>query len=206
MRHWAFTVIVALLILGLDGPQLAQGARAVVIVHNRARLPNHQIADALGVVRRIYSRAGLDLTTLHANSESDNVLIDDLKIRIIVLSKEAARAFLYPPDTVGFTPRSEGRRARLAYILEDRVSAVSRGYNVRPEIVLGAAIAHEIGHMLLSRGHTSEGLMRAQFNQTDFRRIAAGELHFTEIEAADIRRPFPQSIVELRASADASKR
>lgn len=206
MRYWAFSVIVGLLMLGLDGPQLAQDGRAAVIVHNRARLPNHQISDALGVVRRIYSRAGVDLVAFHANSEPDNVLIDDLKIRIIVLSKEASSAFAYPPDAVGFTPRSEGRRARLAYILEHRVSAVSRGYNVQPAIVLGAAIAHEIGHMLLSRGHASEGLMRGQFNQTDFRRIAAGELHFTDIEAADIRRLFPQSIVDLRTSADASKR
>jgi hypothetical protein len=58
---------------------------------------------------------------------------------------------------------------------------------VAPWIVLGSAMAHEIGHMLLSGRHSQQGVMRASFNQADFRRIAAGDLAFTDSEAAGIR-------------------
>ena len=179
--------------LGLDDPQLAQGRRAAVELHNRARLPDYLISDALEVVRQIYSTSGVDLIWFHAGRQPSSLAVDDVKIRIIILSKDAANSIAYPLDAVGFTPLADGRHGRLAYILGHRVSDVSRGYHVQPAIVLAAAIAHEIGHMLLSRSHTSTGLMRAEFNQSDFRRIAAGELEFTNIEAAVIRRSFPQS-------------
>ncbi len=192
--------------LGLDNSQHAQGPRAAVVLHNRARLPNYLISDAQEIVSQIYSRSGVDLIWFHASGEPSSIPVDDVKIRIIILSKDAAHSIAHPPDAVGFTPSADGRQGRLAYILEDRVSAVSHGYHFQPAIVLGGAIAHEIGHMFLSRGHTPRGLMRAQFNQSDFRRLATAELQFTSIEAARIRRNFPKSVADLRASADGSKR
>jgi hypothetical protein len=206
MRHPTFSVIVAVLMLGLDETQRAQGLRAAVILHNRARLPHYLLSDAQEFVSQIYSRSGVDLIWFHASREPSSAPVDDVKIRIIILSKDAANSIAYPPDAVGFTPRADGRHGRLAYILGHRVLEVSRGYHAQPAVVLAGAIAHEIGHMLLSGGHTSTGLMRAQFNQSDFRRIATGELHLTSIEAADMRRAFAKSVIDLRASADPSKR
>jgi len=206
MRHQTFSVIVALLMLGLDEPQLAQGHRAAVVLHNRARLPHYLISHAQEVVSQIYSRSGVDLIWFYATREPSSIPVDDVKIQIIILSKDAAHSNAYPPDAVGFTPGADGRHGRLAFILGYRVLEVSRGYHVQPAIVLAGAIAHEIGHVLLSGGHTSTGLMRAQFNQSDFRRIATGELQLTSIEAADMRRAFAKSVIDLRVSADASQR
>ena len=205
MRHRTFSVIVTLLTLGLDDSQHAQGLRATVVLHNRARLPNYVISDAQEVVSKIYSRSGVHLTWFHASRPPSSIPVDDVKIRIIILSKDAAHSIACPPDAVGFTPGGDGRHGRLAYILGHRVLDVSRGYHAQPAIVLAGAIAHEIGHMFLSGVHTSTGLMRAQYDQSDFRRIGTGELQLTSIEAADIRRRFPESVDGLRASADASK-
>jgi hypothetical protein len=206
MRHRTFSVIVALLMLGLDDRQYAQGLRAAVELHNRARLPNYLISDAQEIVSQIYSRSGVDLIWFRASRKPSSIPVDDVKIRIIILSKDAANSIAPPPDAVGFTPSADGRHGRLAYILGHRVFDVSRGYHFQPAIVLAGAIAHEIGHMFLSRGHTPRGLMRAQYNQSDFRRLETGELQFTSIEAADIRRAFAKSVIDLRASADPSKR
>jgi hypothetical protein len=206
MRHRTFSVVVALLMLGLDRPQLAQGLRAAVVLHNRARLPDYLISEAQEVVSRIYSGSGVDLIWFHASREPNTVAVDEITIRIIILSKDAGTSIACLPDAVGLTPSADGRHGRLAYIFGHRVFEVSRGYYVQPAIVLAGAMAHEIGHMLLSGGHTSTGLMRAEFNQSDFRRIATGELQLTSIEAADIRRAFSKSVIDVRTSADASHR
>ena len=136
MRHQTLSVIVLLLMLGLDEPKLAQGLRAAVVFHNRAKLPNYLISDAQEVVSQIYSRSGVDLIWFHASAEPRSIPVDDVKIHIIILSKDAANSFGLPPDAVGFTPSADGRHGRLAYILEHRVSAVSRGYHFQPAIVL----------------------------------------------------------------------
>lgn len=194
MRHWTVSVIVALLMLGLDGPQLAQGLHAAVVLHNRARLPDYLISEAQEVVSRIYSGSGVDLIWFQASGEPNIAPANEVTFRVIILSKDAGASIAGLPDAVGLTPAADGRHGRLAYIFGHRVLEVSRGYYVQPAIVLAGAMAHEIGHMLLSGGHTSTGLMRAEFNQSDFRRIATGELHLTSIEAADIRRVLSKSV------------
>jgi hypothetical protein len=46
-------------------------------------------------------------------------------------------------------------------------------------VILGHAIAHEIGHVLLgSSEHSSSGLMRAQWNQANWHLASAGLLTF----------------------------
>jgi hypothetical protein len=69
-----------------------------------------------------------------------------------------------------------------------RVNAVSAGYHAATDVVLGAAIAHEIGHLLLPHdSHSKSGIMRAEWNQSDFRNAKSGGLLFTADQAAQIR-------------------
>jgi hypothetical protein len=53
--------------------------------------------------------------------------------------------------------------------------------------VLGAAIAHELGHLLLSKEHAQTGIMKASWNQSDFRKVRQGGLRFTAEQARLIR-------------------
>jgi len=77
----------------------------------------------------------------------------------------------------------------------------AKGYRILPGVVLGAAMAHEMGHMLLQSGHTATGLMRAEFNQADFRHIMSGELHLSLAEAATVRALLMTPPVNVRLSA-----
>jgi hypothetical protein len=46
--------------------------------------------------------------------------------------------------------------------------------------VLAAAIAHELGHMLLPDGmHAKQGIMAAPWTKEHFGRVSAGLLHFS---------------------------
>jgi hypothetical protein len=177
--------VIALLMLGIDAPLLAQRARAAAIVHNRARVSGDVMTDGRAIVDRIYARAGVELLWSHPSPKLTP--FDGPIIHIIIITSEDAARIGDPPDAIGFTPTSSSGRGMLAYIFEHRVRHVAKGYGVLPGVVLGAAIAHEMGHMLLQKGHTPTGLMRAEFNQADFRRIRRGELGFTAEEAIDLR-------------------
>jgi hypothetical protein len=59
----------------------------------------------------------------------------------------------------------------LATVYVDRAESVARGAGIDPRRVLGLAIAHEIGHVLLnSNSHAPSGLMRADWSRTELRR------------------------------------
>jgi len=54
--------------------------------------------------------------------------------------------------------------------------------------VLGAAIAHEVGHLLLgSAAHSGQGVMRATWEKEQLELASIGELVFTTEQAAKIR-------------------
>ena len=53
-------------------------------------------------------------------------------------------------------------------------------------VVLGAAIAHEIGHLLLGKAHSS-GIMSPRLGCPELRRAGRGELRFLPDEARRIR-------------------
>ena len=78
-------------------------------------------------------------------------------------------------------------RGRLAFVLINRVNKIAEGYGTAPSIVLGAAIAHELGHLLISKEHSKTGLMKAYFNQSDFRKARQRELRLTADQARHIR-------------------
>ena len=54
--------------------------------------------------------------------------------------------------------------------------------------ILGHAMAHETGHLLLwSKSHSSTGIMKASWSREDLREIAMGHLAFTFQEAEVMR-------------------
>ena len=89
-----------------------------------------------------------------------------------------------------------------AAVFVSRVRETAARY---PELVgvkeiMGCVIAHEIGHLLLhSNSHSSEGVMRADFRQTDLIRAVQRQLIFTPEERDTIQRnlinrePVPNS-------------
>ena len=52
--------------------------------------------------------------------------------------------------------------------------------------VLGAAMAHEMGHLLMLDAHSTTGIMRREWNQEDFRQAGHDNLSFTQAQAAEM--------------------
>jgi len=79
----------------------------------------------------------------------------------------------YANVTLGFAAPGTSE----ATILYDRVGKFSKRYGLKREVLLGYAIAHEVGHLLLPpNSHSPSGVMRANL---DLQRAAAKKLRFT---------------------------
>ena len=91
---------------------------------------------------------------------------------------------------MGRAARGAGR----AYIFYPRLEYAVRLRDRHVGMVLGAAIAHEVGHLLLSKsGHSNIGIMRQDLNLKSH--LPLGVLGFTPAQNADIRntlRMWPQ--------------
>jgi hypothetical protein len=73
-------------------------------------------------------------------------------------------------------------------IYYDRVLATALRYKHPPHDILAYAMAHEVGHVLLSApGHSSTGIMRPAWDGDDIRRIVGGSLSFTPAQTELIR-------------------
>jgi hypothetical protein len=91
--------------------------------------------------------------------------------------------------SMGFSlVRTAGAAPFLSTVYVDRVESVARVAGIDTRRVLGLAIAHEVGHVLLnSNSHSATGLMRADWSRTELRRKDAAAWHFLDAEAAHVR-------------------
>jgi hypothetical protein len=72
----------------------------------------------------------------------------------------------------------------LATIHADRVSWVASRAGITKAVLLGRAIAHELGHLLLGSGHTSAGVMRRSWTLSELRWPRPGDWQFTKEQVA----------------------
>jgi hypothetical protein len=69
-----------------------------------------------------------------------------------------------------------------------QVSAIAQSAVTDSAILLGRAVAHEIGHLLLGHpNHSRSGLMRAFWSQRELRGTRAADWHFSSLEATQMR-------------------
>jgi hypothetical protein len=88
------------------------------------------------------------------------------------------------PDTHG---------AKMVTVFHDQVEAVARRTGVARSELLGRALAHEVGHLLLGvRGHSRTGLMRAVWTDEELTRNRPEDWIFT----SDDREKLQQIVIE----------
>jgi len=122
---------------------------------------------------RIYRRGGVviewrDLT----------VVRDPSCLLLTVLLRDAVRVEAAKP-ALGTAPRGQRGSGRMSYVFLEPIVTLASLHGVDASLVLGAAIAHELGHLLLpGRDHTDEGLMRASWGGAEAKAANRGALRF----------------------------
>jgi hypothetical protein len=167
----------------------------VVVVDDRAKVSPAVLDDAETEAARIYRQAGLKTTwrtvpTLVEGTPSENRRppTPAFTVQLIIQPEFLGQPPRASEFLMGAAPPTMNECGGSVYVFFDQVAGASNVQRMEPYRVLGAVMAHEIGHRLLRHdGHSSEGLMHAPWNATDWAKASLGLLLFTPSEREAIR-------------------
>jgi hypothetical protein len=132
-----------------------------VRVRDEAHLRDRTVQDALMIAGGVYRRAGVSVRWL-PGSDADAAASDPV---ILLVPAATDTGFRVGDDSLGVARGVAGMRGTEAYIFLDRVREFAERGHIDTWIVLGCAIAHELGHLLLPvNAHASDGIMRAHWD------------------------------------------
>jgi hypothetical protein len=158
-------------------------ALAIRLVHAE-RVPAKVLRQAEATAGTMMASAGVHVTWVDCEVTSCATIeghwIQFVERRPAGLHAETAGyAVLHPP--------AEGM-AGYAVIAWSPLAALATEQDLDPGPLLGAAMAHEIGHLLLGRNsHTRSGVMVARFRRREMVMAERGELGFTDEQVIQIR-------------------
>jgi hypothetical protein len=123
-----------------------------------------------------------------------------------IISQARAKQLSGPGGALGFAAMSEGGGfASQAFVFLHRVEQEAAAGNSYVSVVLGHAMAHELGHLLLGAAHHSRaGIMRETWLRTDLRQAERGELGFTPEQAKRMREQV-EARLRFRAIAQTAR-
>jgi hypothetical protein len=185
----------ALSVLLLMAPAVSS-AEIVVRTYNNHGVGAEDLAAARGQVDAAFTAANINLRWVDCwignqeVTENSEVCRQPLKANEVILRLQAANA--RPGQrhvSMGFAlvNISEGMPF-LATVFADLVRTIARDAHLDFRLLLGRAIAHEIGHLLLDTNrHAKTGLMRAGWSNAELRENADADWAFGAGEVDTIR-------------------
>ena len=190
-RVGAMTMLLTLAGVGTVG---AQPADIVVRTFNNYGIPSDDLRQAQAQAAAILSAAGIDATWLDcwqdakapadAPSRCSAPVGSDLVLRLQRAPATNRERF----TSLGFALVTAEALPFLATVYADLAEGVAKRAGVPSRTVLGRAIAHEIGHLLLNENdHPKDGLMRAAWSQAELRKKNSDAWQFLPKEAETMR-------------------
>jgi hypothetical protein len=106
-----------------------------------------------------------------------------LDIQLRLLNSAMARRVGTTRNCLGYAVIGDGFGSVAGVYFRRAIDLESEGVAFRSQI-LGAAMAHEIGHLVLAEArHSPAGLMRAQWDKSDLKAVGRGRLGFDHSQA-----------------------
>ena len=218
-RGWGLLVPLTMILASQAG--LAQHVPADspsirVRLYDYARLEPIDLARAEDEATQILRRAGIETAWVDCPLASsggqlqpvcqEDLAPTDISLRILPRSMSVHSPFR--GNTLGFAGLSgEGDRGSMASIFYFGIQDLARMGDTPEHKILGHAIAHEIGHLLLRTiGHTSSGIMRVTWGRKDLKRLNMEGLFFTEGQAEVMRAEVRARRTQQEAARIASER
>jgi hypothetical protein len=175
--------------LGLARIQPGEPPKITIRVSAMTAIPEKTLRVAGRTANEILSKAGLVLVWVDCMSAPASCLTDEGPNEFRLYMLASRRSKVLHEDTEGYAvllPPGEGQSYAGVYYPLTGGAADRFPYQV--PYLLGAAMAHEIGHLLLgAKAHTPTGLMAARFDAEHAMLASRGELRFTSGQAARLR-------------------
>lgn len=190
MHVVAEVAVAAIIAAGAGGSVIAApaGARLAVRLASVAALPDDGRVALRSEVERLWARAGVHIQWAEPFGPEHP---GELVLQVIVVSRRDVTSrddHAWPvAELVGASTLRPVAVASLeaAWRVVDAANRGAEPSTIRLQRlgrVLGRAVAHEIGHHLLGRQHSSRGLMRARIDAADFGDLRDGGF---ELDRAD---------------------
>jgi hypothetical protein len=144
----------------------------VVRSYDTAGIPADTIEPAHVIVAELLDQAGISATWRDCRtpdgpmSRSQDRCDDVLSVRELVVRIVAAPRTISNSETLGYSHVDvRMRMGTLATVFADRVRDLARELHVSEGTLLGRAMTHEVGHLLLGTlEHSDSGLMREHWS------------------------------------------
>jgi hypothetical protein len=179
--------------MGWQGVGLA--ATIVIRSYNNVGVPPADLTAAREYAQAVLQEAGVnvvwadcwfeDRQPAGAPDRCQEPVRGDIVLRLQNTGRTDRSKFV----SMGFSlVRTDAAAAFLSTVYVDRVESVAVGAGIDARRLLGLAMAHEIGHVLLnSNSHAASGLMRADWSRGELRRVDEAAWRFLETEATHVR-------------------
>jgi hypothetical protein len=217
---------------GLDrsAAAVSETSPAITIrTRNYAGVAPNILTDAEEVATGIFRSAGIETrwadVVLTAEKSLEKSAVRPARtpvdFQVSIFPRVMSDRLNIPDNVMGLAPGS-GPDRTIIYIFDRNVEArfwrlLSAcgsgriGRQVSKAQILGHAIAHEVGHLLLNQqGHSAYGIMRGVWSFADFLEMTRGMLLFTpqqrELLRADVRRRNAQQEIENAVGVEAAER
>jgi hypothetical protein len=195
-KHSRSTVVFALAlwcVVALASNGFSQHAPSLVVrSYDTIGVSLGTLQRAQATVRDLLGEAGITSTwrtcrtpsgpaARSADACSDTVAMSEIIVRIVATPRT-----IEDPDVLGYSHVDPYvRKGTLATVFADRVRALAPSLRVDEGTLLGRAIAHEVGHLLLgSLEHSDAGLMRGVWRTPGHQR---SDWLFSSTEATRLR-------------------
>ena len=193
LRNVAVAVAIAMMIAADCAAARADSAvpAMIVRVYDSGTVSPHVKAQSLDVARQVLGHvvrvSWKDCSISQRNAACDAPAGSDFIVRLVQSSPPHHRRRELP---LGDTFVDTGtHQAVLATVYVDRVENVSAAAQFDTARLLGYAIAHEVGHLLLaSTAHSASGLMRPVWREDELGRGDPEDWKLTPLDAAAIAR------------------
>jgi hypothetical protein len=180
-------------------PAVAQAQPLGIHLYDLANISPHTLDEAAREAARVLATAGVEVVwqqlpadspEAHASDQTASAAVwrqprdtrDYLVVRIV--RGFPARAL---PGALGFS-LPDAKAGAHATVFYDRIEALGQSSEIGVSVLLGYAMAHELGHVLLgTTEHSPDGIMKARWGKPDYQRAAMGFLGFTPQQRATIR-------------------
>lgn len=163
----------------------------VVRVYDAYGVPEDQLAAARTVVERTLNDAGVAVTWAQCPCDA-RVGAAELVMRLAASSPASSSGSL------GFSYVDVDRKAgTMATVFADRIRTLAGAAGASEAELLGRAMAHEVGHLLLgTRDHNREGLMRGEWTTIELARNRPWEWALSRRDGAKMRQAIVRRMRE----------
>jgi hypothetical protein len=173
------------------------GLELTLRVYNYAPAPHTVLGESERQLKSVFTRGGISTVWLdcfadpkgsgQASACSQPAGPTDVVVRL--LNRSMSNRLTVEGEPLGFAmPYSREELLNVVNILYDHIEQAAGNGGASAGQILGVAIAHEIGHLLLGpKAHAVAGIMRAQWGVEDLALASRGCLFFGRQEAKHIR-------------------